>query len=82
MCSSDLTVELVNGPLQSINRVTKSVEDLTTKITETTSNFIDKNQAAMKAAGAILTAAKLRKKGKKKSKRKAQTRTVDDDEEF
>jgi hypothetical protein len=36
----------------------------------------------MKAAGAILTAAKLRKKGKKKSKRKAQTRTVDDDEEF
>ena len=70
----------VNGPLQSINKVTRSVVELTTKISENTSSFLDKNQIAMKAAGAILSAASLRKKGKKKSKRKAKSQDFDDEE--
>lgn len=72
------TVELVNGPLQSINKVSKSLEEISTKISETTSTFLDKNQIAMKAAGAILGAAKLRKR-KRRGSKKAQ-RNVDDEE--
>ena len=69
---------LVNGPLQSINKVSKSLEEISTKISENTSSFLDKNQIAMKAAGAILGAAKLRKR-KRRSSKKAQ-RSVDDEE--
>jgi hypothetical protein len=76
------TVELVNGPLQSINRITKSIDDLSSKVAESASTFLDKNQIAMKAAGAVLTAAQLRKKGKKKKRqrKKAETDFVDDEE--
>ena len=68
------TVELINGPLHSINKVTKTVEDFGTKISESTENFLDKNKMAMNAAGAILAVTQLKKssdskkagKGKKK----------------
>jgi hypothetical protein len=56
---------------------------MSTKIAESTSSFLDKNQVAMKAAGAVLTAAQLRKKGKKKkSSKKSERSQYVDDEEF
>ena len=76
------TVELVNGPLQSINKVTKTMEDFTSKVSESASGFLDKNQMAMKAAGAVLTAAQLRKKKKGKKSKKAKSSKYVDDEEF
>lgn len=79
------TVELVNGPLQSINRVTKTIDEVSSKVAESTTSFLDKNQIAMKAAGAVLTAAQLRKKNrgkKRKSKRATPVRDDFDDEEF
>jgi len=56
------------------------MEELSTKISESTSSFLDKNQIAMKAAGAVLTAAQLRKKGKKKSKKSKKADFIDDEE--
>lgn len=74
----------MNGPLESINKVTRTIDEMSTKIAESTSSFLDKNQIAMKAAGAVLTAAQLRKKGKKKkgSKKRAERSQYVDDEEF
>ena len=76
------TVELVNGPLQGINRVTKTMEEFSSKVSESASGFLDKNQMAMKAAGAVLTAAQLRKKKKGKKSKKAKNSKYVDDEEF
>jgi uncharacterized protein YoxC len=76
------TVELVNGPLQSINKVTKSMEELSNKISTNTSSFLDKNQMAMKAAGAVLTAAQMRKRKKGKPSKKGKSARYVDDEEF
>lgn len=59
------TVSLINKPLTSISKAAKSVEDLATKVTGATDRFLDNNPLAMKAAGAIVAAAKL-KKGKKR----------------
>jgi hypothetical protein len=79
-----LTVELINGPLQSINKVTKTVEGLTTKISDTTEGFLDKNKMAMNAAGALLAVSKLKKnsESKKKSKKKSKSKANAPDEEF
>jgi uncharacterized protein YoxC len=59
------TVSLINKPLNSITKAAKSVEDLATKVTGATDSFLESNPLAMKAAGAIVAAAKL-KKGKKR----------------
>jgi methyl-accepting chemotaxis protein len=64
------TAELINGPLQSINKVTKSVEEVATKITSATGNFIDNNSMAMKIAGSLLTAAKIKKEAAPRKRRK------------
>jgi hypothetical protein len=58
------------------------MEELSTKISSNTSSFLDKNQMAMKAAGAVLTAAQMRKKKKGKSAKKAKSTRYVDDEEF
>jgi len=60
------TIRMINGPLQSISNAGKSIEDLTKKVTNATESFLDENPLAMKAAAALVTAAKLKKKGKKK----------------
>ncbi len=62
------TVTLVNGPLHSINRISKSAEDLTEKITAATGSFMDKNNMAMKAAGMLLGAAQMKKNASKPKK--------------
>lgn len=63
------TVTLVNGPLKSINRITKNAEDISDKVSDATSSFINKNGSAVKVAGALLSAASL---SKSRSKKKAE----------
>jgi uncharacterized protein YoxC len=64
---STRTVELVNGPLESINRITKNVEAVSEKISGATDNFVSKGGPAVKALGLIASAAGASKKrGKKK----------------
>ena len=60
------TVTLVNGPLQSLNRITKTAEELSDKVNEATSSFMNKNGAAVKVAGALLTAASAKRTRAKK----------------
>ena len=65
------TVTLVNGPLQSFNRITKNVEDISEKVTNATTGFIDKSGPDLKVAGALVTAAQMGK-GRAKKKKKAE----------
>jgi uncharacterized protein YoxC len=65
------TVTLVNGPLHSINRVTKNIEEMSDKVSEATQGFMNKNSSAVKVAGAILSAAQS-SKGRAKKKKKAE----------
>jgi uncharacterized protein YoxC len=64
---STRTLELINSPLESIAKITKNVEEVTTKVTGATSGFMEKNGAAVKVAGALLSAAQI-SKGRKKKK--------------
>ena len=49
---STRTLELINSPLESIAKITQNVEDVTTKVSGATTNFMEKNGAAVKVAGA------------------------------
>jgi uncharacterized protein YoxC len=60
------TVTLINGPLKSINRITKNAEDLSDKVNEVTTSFMNKNGSAVKVAGALLSAASMKKSRSKK----------------
>ena len=64
---STRTLELINSPLESIAKITNNVEEVTTKVTGATSDFMEKNGAAVKVAGALLSAAQI-SKGRKKKK--------------
>lgn len=64
---STRTVELVNGPLESINRITKNVETVSEKVAGATDSFMSKGGPAVKALGFLASAASASKKrGKKK----------------
>ena len=63
------TVTLVNGPLHSINRVSKNIEEMSEKVSEATQSFVNKNGSAVKVAGAILSAAQSSKRRAKKKKK-------------
>ena len=64
---STRTVELVNGPLESINRITKNVENVSEKVAGATDTFMAKGGPAVKALGLLASAASASKKrGKKK----------------
>jgi len=64
---STRTLELINGPLESIAKITKNVEEVTSKVTGATTGFMESPTG--RVAGAILGAASLSKgrKSKKKS---------------
>lgn len=64
---STRTLELINSPLESFAKITKSVEDVTTKLTGVTTDFMEKNGPAVKVAGALLSAAQI-SKGRRKKK--------------
>lgn len=83
------TVRLVNGPLQSVNNITKAAEDLTVKLSGAASQFVDKNGLALKVLGTVVSAATSRGRSKKTSAKKstgnskrAKRSTYDEDEEF
>lgn len=85
------TVRLVNGPLQSVNNITKAAEDLTVKLSGAASNFVEKNGLALKVLGTVVSAATSKHRGKKSSsgsakksssRSKAKRSTYDEDEEF
>jgi len=77
------TVQLVNGPLHSLNKITKSAEELTTKVTASTESFLDNNKMAMKAAGVLLAATKMKRNSKAaKSSGRSKRSSVDSEEEF
>jgi uncharacterized protein YoxC len=65
---STRTVELVNAPLESIARITKNVEDVTSKVSGATTSFVDKGGPAVKIAGALISAASMSKSRSKKKK--------------
>lgn len=62
------TVSLVNGPLESFNRITKNVEDVTIKATDVASSFLDKGGPAVKAVSMLLSAAQMKKNRDRKKK--------------
>jgi len=64
---STRTLELINGPLESIAKITKNVEEVTTKVTDATTGFMASPTG--RVAGALLSAATISKgrKSKKKS---------------
>ena len=64
------TISMINGPLKNISNAGKSIEQITKKVTKAAEDFLDENPIAMKAAAAVVSAAKLKKKNKKKSKAK------------
>lgn len=66
---STRTVELVNSPLESFARITKNVEDVTTKVADVATGFMDKGGPAVKVAGALISAAGMSKSRSKKKKK-------------
>jgi len=69
------TVQLVNGPLESFNRITKSAEKITTKFADTTEGFLDNNKTIMKVAGALLGATKLKKSASSTTRTRRKSKT-------
>ena len=63
---STRTVELVNGPLESINKITKNVEQVSEKVAGAADSFVSKGGPAVKALGFLASAASAKKRGKKK----------------
>ena len=53
------TVKLVNGPLESLNRVTRNVEEVSAKVSDVASSFMSKGGPAVKVAGLLLSAAQM-----------------------
>jgi uncharacterized protein YoxC len=62
------TVTLVNGPLESLNRITRNAEEVSSKVSDVASSFLDKGGPAVKALGMLLSAAQV-KKSKTRKKR-------------
>ena len=62
------TVTLVNGPLQSLNNITKSAEEVSNKFSGVASSFLDKGGPAVKAVGMLLSAAQMKKSHDRKKK--------------
>ncbi len=62
------TVTLVNGPLKSLNRITKNAEEVSAKATDIASTFLDKGGPAVKAIGMILSAAQMSKSRTRKKR--------------
>ena len=66
---STRTLELINSPLESFAKITKNVEEVTTKVSEVATDFMDKSGPAVKVAGALITAAQASKSRSKKKKK-------------
>jgi uncharacterized protein YoxC len=69
---STRTLELVNSPLESFAKISRNVEQVTTKVSEAATDFIDHSGPAVKVASALITAAQAGKSREKKKKKKAE----------
>jgi uncharacterized protein YoxC len=69
---STRTLELINSPLESFAKISKNVENVTTKVSEAATDFMDHSGPAVKVAGAIISAAQAGKSREKKKKKKAE----------
>jgi uncharacterized protein YoxC len=69
---STRTLELVNSPLESFAKISKNVEQVTTKVSEAATDFIDHSGPAVKVASALISAAQAGKSREKKKKKKAE----------
>ncbi len=69
---STRTLELVNSPLESFAKISKNVEQVTTKVSEVATDFIDHSGPAVKVASALISAAQAGKGREKKKKKKAE----------
>lgn len=62
-----ITQEFINGPIESINRISKNVEAVTEKVVGASDSFLSKGGPAVKALGFLASAAVAgKKRGKKK----------------
>jgi uncharacterized protein YoxC len=66
---STRTLELINSPLESFAKISKNVENVTTKVSEAATDFIDHSGPAVQVASALLTAAQAGKNRSKKKKK-------------
>jgi uncharacterized protein YoxC len=66
LTESTRTLELINGPLESIAKITKNVEEVTSKVTGATTGFMESPTGRI--AGALLGAATVSKGRKSKKK--------------
>lgn len=62
------TVRLVNGPLESLNKITKSAENVSGKFADVASSFLDKGGPAVKVLGVLMSAAKFKQSRDQKKK--------------
>jgi len=62
------TVKLINGPLESLNRITKSAENVSSKVSDVATSFMDKGGPAVKVLGLLMSAAKFKQSRDKKKK--------------
>ena len=62
------TVRLVNGPLESLNKVTKTAETVSIKVSDVVASFLDKGGPAVKVLGVLMSAAKYKQSRDKKKK--------------
>lgn len=62
------TVTLVNGPLESLNRITRNAEDVSARVSDVATSFLDKGGPAVKALGLLLSAAQVKKSRTKKKR--------------
>ena len=69
---STRTLELVNSPIESFAKISKNVEQVTTKVSEVATDFIDHSGPAVKVASALFSAAQAGKGREKKKKKKAE----------
>jgi uncharacterized protein YoxC len=69
---STRTLELINSPLESFAKISKNVENVTTKVSEAATDFMDHSGPAVKVAGALISAAQAGKSREKKKKKKAE----------
>lgn len=62
------TVRLVNGPLESLNKITKSAENVSSKVSDVATSFMDKGGPAVKVLGLLMSAAKFKQARDQKKK--------------
>lgn len=63
-----MTVKLVNGPLESLNKITKSAENVSSKVSDVASSFMEKGGPAVKVLGLLMSAAKYKQSRDQKKK--------------